>query len=296
MQAMDAADVAAGRSSSPTSSAANGVLEALLVDLGSQIQRGSAVSSEMAEALRFCPTGIPALDADLGGGFPAGRLCEICGAPSSGRTSLALSLLAETLERGVLAAWIDLADAFDPASAIAAGGDLERLLWVRARSEDEALRSSERLLQTEGFELIILDLATASGAVPRTPKRDGRRRSPDRTREQKRDRPRGAGIRDVSWLRMARLAASTRTTLVALSNDSMTGSRAELVLEMRARQAHFLEPPSLLDTLETAAIPKRHRSRPIGRATPLFIDVEPIDAEPVDTEPIDTEPTDSERR
>ena len=52
-----------------------------------------------------------------------------------------------------------------------------------------------------------------------------------------------------------------RVSLVALSNDSMTGSRAELVLEMRARQTRFLEPPSLLDTLETTAIPKRHRNR-----------------------------------
>jgi hypothetical protein len=249
-------------------------LEALLVDLGSQIHRGHTVSQQetTAETLRFCPTGLPALDACLGGGFPYGRLSEICGAPSSGRTSLALGLLAETLERGVLAAWIDLADAFDPASAVAAGSNLEHLLWVRARSEDEALRSCERLLRTEGFELIILDLAlqeapsTIGSTIGRKP------------------RPKKAGvtIRDVSWLRLARLAASTRTVLVALSNTSTTGSRAELVLEMKPLGARFVGPPSLLDALETTAVLRRHRSRPIGQEVSLSMDAEPIHAE---TEP-----------
>jgi hypothetical protein len=247
-------------------------LEALLVDLGSQIHKGSSVSQqqETAEALRFCPTGLPALDARLGGGFPYGRLSEICGTPSSGRTSLVLSLLAETLERGVLAAWIDLADAFDPASAVAAGSDLERLLWVRARSEDEALRSCERLLQTEGFELIVLDLALHE-ALPKTWQETRPKRS-------------GVAIRDVSWLRLARLAASTRAVLVVLSNTSMTGSRAELVLEMKPLGARFVGPPSLLDALDTTAVLRRHRKRPIGQEVLISMGVEPMDAEPTNAE------------
>jgi hypothetical protein len=222
-------------------------LEALLVDLGPQINRAARIApEETAETLRFCSTGFPSLDVRLGGGFPFGRLCEICGPPSSGRTSLALGLLTERLQRGGLAAWIDLADAFDPTSAVATGSDLDRLLWVRARSEDEALRSCERLLQTEGFELIILDLALD-----------------------------GVTIRDVSWLRLARLAASTRTVLVALSNASATGSRAELILEMKPLGARFVGPPNLLDTLETTAVLKRHRSRPIGHEVSLSMSAEP---------------------
>ena len=264
---------------SSTSSKRSSVLEALLVDLGSQIHRGTSVSQkqETAEALRFCPTGLPALDARLGGGFPYGRLCEICGAPSSGRTSLVLSLLAETLERGVLAAWIDLADAFDPAAAVAAGSDLERLLWVRARSEDEALRSCERLLQTEGFELIILDFALPE-ALPET--------LPE-ARRKPRPKSRGVAIRDVSWLRLARLAASTRTVLVVLSNASATGARAELVLEMRPLGVRFVGPPSLLDALETTAVLRRHRNRPIGQEVSLSMDVEPINPEPEPNGPPD---------
>lgn len=249
-----------GVSTSSASLKRSSALEALLVDLGPQIHRGIC-DLRQAEVHRFCPTGLPELDAHLGGGFSYGRLSEICGAPSSGRTALALSLLAETLERGVLAAWIDLADAFDPASALAFGSDLEGLLWVRARSEDEALRSCERLLQTDGFELVILDFALSE--------------APSKKQRGPTSKKRGVGIRDVSWLRLARLAASTRTVLVVLSNASATGSRAELVLEMRPLGVRFVGPPSLLDALETTAVLRRHGKRPIGQEIPLRMDVEP---------------------
>jgi hypothetical protein len=233
----------------------SGALEALLVDLGSQIRRGP--SQEAAEAPQSLATGLGDLDARLGGGFPCGRLSEICGAPSSGRTSLALHLLGETLERGLLAAWVDLADAFDPSSAAACGVDLEHLLWVRPRRLEEALRSCERLLRTEGFELVVLDLS-----LPGT--RAGARAA-------------GAAatlapmVRDVTWLRLARLAASTRTALVALSGARATGSRADLVLEMETRGARFVGPPSLLQSLETSALLRRHRRRPTGARIPLSL-------------------------
>ena len=255
----------------------SGALEALLVDLGSQIQPGSDLEADSAQITtprRFHATGLPDLDTRLGGGFPAGRLSEICGAAfserssgqnsgqSSGRTSLALSLLAETLAQGVLVAWIDLADAFDPQSAaqaiLAHGGeeeDLDRLLWVRARSADESLRSCDRLLQTEGFELVILDLFQP-------------------------ENPQWARIKDVTWLRLAKLAARTRTALVVLSSAPATGSRAELVLEMQARSTHFVGSPSLLEAIETHAVLRRHRSRPTGDRVMLSIRAEAIRAEP----------------
>jgi hypothetical protein len=236
------------RTGPSANSRTSSALEALLVDLGSQVHRG--VSQEAAEILRCCATGLEELDAHLGGGFPIGRLSEICGAPSSGRTSLALSLLTETLNRGVLAAWVDLPDAFDPISATLAGNDLENLLWVRARSSDEALQSCERLLQTEGFELIILDLAT----LPTKPSQTG-------SRSQRGE----MAIRVANWLRLARLASSTRSALVVISNASVTGSQAELILEMKPLAAHFVGPPKLLEALETTAVLQRHRSRPTGQ-------------------------------
>jgi len=310
-------------------------LESLLVDLGSQIRsaaayavaepahlstaRAAGATGHAPDALpdsaalpgrRFHATGIADLDARLGGGFPGGRLSEICGpspsiedpdqepnhAPrkwskppptlSTGRTSLALGMLAETLRTGVLVAWIDLADAFSPEAALAAvlerGGeasDLDRLLWVRARNEDEALRCCERVMRTEGFELVFFD-ACRFETMPR-------RLSPNEPRA-RRARTRGGHpantfgmtfgmtfgktsgktprfqIKDVTWLRLARLAAGTRTTLITLSRTASTGSRAEMILELEAEDARFSDPPYLLEALETRATIRRHRSRPTG--------------------------------
>ena len=260
-------------------------LEALIADLGARIQarpatRGSGgarlrrattrQAAETATLARFHPTGLPDLDAGLGGGFPAGRLCEICGQQdgglSAGRTALALALLAEPLGRGALAAWIDLADAFDPRAAEQTLGAhwappdaLERLLWVRARDEDEALRCCERVLRTEGFELVVFDPFRPALA------------------ERRRERPR-VRVRDVTWLRLARLATGTRTTLVALSQTPSTGARAELVLELRPRGAFFGPPPGLLESVEVEAVLRRHRSRPTGLSWPLCLDTGGRDA------------------
>src|SRR5437763_17189005 len=83
------------------------------------------------DELAIAPTGITALDARLGGGFPRGQLSELVGPRSSGRTSVLLRLLAAATARGELAALVDAGDRFDVASAAAAGIDLEQLLWVR---------------------------------------------------------------------------------------------------------------------------------------------------------------------
>ena len=77
------------------------------------------------------PSGIESLDAVLRGGFPIGAVTEVTGPECSGRTSLAHSFVARVIESGKVAAWIDVSDTFDPASAAAAGIDLRRLLWVR---------------------------------------------------------------------------------------------------------------------------------------------------------------------
>jgi recombination protein RecA len=90
-------------------------------------------------AVELQPCGITELDAVLGGGFPRGSLVELCGPASSGRTSLAFSLLAETTERQQACAFVDVADSLDPLSLAAAGVDLPRLLWIRCgETEDRA--------------------------------------------------------------------------------------------------------------------------------------------------------------
>ena len=90
-------------------------IEALLRDLGSRLRRGSGEASRQTGGIRRHPTGLASLDALLGGGFPSGRLCEIAGPLSSGRTSIALALLAQATRAGEWTAWVDVADALDPA-------------------------------------------------------------------------------------------------------------------------------------------------------------------------------------
>src|SRR5688500_173727 len=78
--------------------------------------------------------GLPALDARLLGGIPRGHLSEIAGDVSSGRTSLAWAWLGAATRRGETVALIDTFDRFDPASAVACGIDLTRMLWVRGQA------------------------------------------------------------------------------------------------------------------------------------------------------------------
>jgi RecA/RadA recombinase len=77
------------------------------------------------------PTGIAVLDQLLHGGLPLGAITELVGPECSGRTSLALSFLAQIANEGKVCAWIDVSNSLHPESAAAAGIDLTRLLWVR---------------------------------------------------------------------------------------------------------------------------------------------------------------------
>jgi hypothetical protein len=175
-----------------------------------------------------------------------GALSEISG--TSGRTSLALALLANTTRRGELAGWVDTADAFDPPSAERLGVDLDRVLWVRARTElegsvedadagssaERALRATERLLQTEGFPLVLLDW---TGSLP-TPK-------------------------VASWIRLTRLAAATRSVLLLLSSERLAGPHAEMAVMMEPARARFTGTPALLEELESRMMLVRNRTAPI---------------------------------
>lgn len=108
------------------------------------------------------PTGIPAIDDLLGGGFPRGQLSEVHGPCSSGRTGLMYSLLARCTAAGGLSAWVDPGDRLDPVSAEAAGVDLGRLLWLRGRKPNalpDSLSAASTVLGSGLFEAVILDLA-----------------------------------------------------------------------------------------------------------------------------------------
>jgi recombination protein RecA len=104
-----------------------------------RLQIESALAARIPAALSPAPrvvrpvasTGIEALDEVLHGGLPIGALTELVGPECSGRTSVALKFVAGLTRSGRVCAWIDVSNALDPASAAAAGVELERLLWVR---------------------------------------------------------------------------------------------------------------------------------------------------------------------
>jgi hypothetical protein len=234
LEAGSRGDAAAQRAGGERGQAAR--LAALLHDLRADVQPGGAPELSTARLA----TGLPAVDRLLGGGFPRGRLAEIAGPVSSGRTSLALALLAETTRRGALASVIDAADAFDPSSADAAGIDLARVLWARPPGIAEALRCAEHVLNAGGFDLVIVDLAFAAA----------------------RERPR---IPDSAWPRLRKSAASADAGLVLLTHGRLAGASADLALELDVANARFAAQPSWLESLESRIQLVRNRAGPTER-------------------------------
>lgn len=94
----------------------------------------AALSPMIQPVARLQASGTPSVDAMLGGGFPLGSLCEFTGVECSGRSSLAVSLLAMTSHQSACA-YIDVSDSFSPHTAAAAGVLLSNLLWVRFPSQ-----------------------------------------------------------------------------------------------------------------------------------------------------------------
>ncbi len=108
---------------------------------------------------RVVPTGFPALDAILGpGGLVHDAQVTLRGDLSSGKTTLALRFVAEAQARGAIAAWLDLARAFDPLEAVARGVDLAWLLVLRAADAAEGLRLAGALLGGRAVEVLVADL------------------------------------------------------------------------------------------------------------------------------------------
>jgi len=91
--------------------------------------------------------------------FTRGSIAEIAGEPSSGKTSLSLTLLARLTAAGEICAVVDSCNSFDPRSAVLAGVELENLLWVKCGGEiEKAFLSADYLVQAKGFGAIWLNL------------------------------------------------------------------------------------------------------------------------------------------
>jgi hypothetical protein len=132
----------------------------------------AALTLKIKQAPELFATGMAEVDAMLGGGIPRSGITEVSGTASTGKTSFALSTLANITQLGNACAWVDVNDALSPESAAAAGVDLRRLLWLRMSAErklkltdkpwsrlEQALRATDLLLQTGGFAAIVLDMS-----------------------------------------------------------------------------------------------------------------------------------------
>ena len=112
------------------------------------------------------PTGSISLDAALGiGGLPRGRIVEIYGPEASGKTTLALHVVAETQKRGGEAAYIDVEHALDPVYARALGVDVDSLLVSQPDTGEQALEIMEALIRSGAVDIVVLDSVAA--LVPR---------------------------------------------------------------------------------------------------------------------------------
>ena len=152
----------------------------------------AGLDAGLAPAAHACAAGAPG----EGGGLPRGQLSDMVGPQSSGRTTLLLQILAAATRRGEIAALVDTFDCLDLPSVVAAGVDLDRLLWIRghaiSRSQasapgpqsrawaaglslrpealidriiERALKALNLVLQAGGFGVVALDLADASPAA-----------------------------------------------------------------------------------------------------------------------------------
>ena len=117
-------------------------------------------------AVDFIPTGSLALDVALGiGGLPKGRIVEIYGPESSGKTTLALHVVAEAQKRGGEVAFVDAEHALDPTYARALGVNVEEMLIAQPDTGEQALEITEALVRSGAIDVIVVDSVAA--LVPR---------------------------------------------------------------------------------------------------------------------------------
>lgn len=162
------------------------------------------------DPIRVAPTGVPALDRALSGGWRIGAMSELVGRRASGRTAVVLRTLSEATRRGQVAALVDTLDRFDPVRAEAAGVTLSSLLWVRGaplvaerahppmieHAVKQAVRACDLILRAGGFAVVVLDLADVS---PR----------------------RVQALPAITWLRLAHTNEGTDTVCLLMGDASI---------------------------------------------------------------------------
>ncbi len=144
-------------------------IEAALAQIDKQFGKGSIMrlGSRDKVDVPAIPTGSLSLDAALGvGGLPRGRVCEIFGPESSGKTTLALHVIAEAQRRGGMAAFVDAEHALDAVYAGKLGVDTDNLLVSQPDSGEQALEIAEVLIRSGAVDVLVVDSVAA--LVPRS--------------------------------------------------------------------------------------------------------------------------------
>ncbi len=161
-------EVVSETSPQPENSPRQQALEIALTTIEKQFGRGAIMTmgGDEPRHIASVPTGSLALDVALGiGGLPRGRIVEIYGPESSGKTTLTLSAIAQAQKAGGLAAFIDAEHAFDPEYAKKLGINLDELLIAQPDTGEQALEIVETLVRSNALDMIVID--SVSALVPR---------------------------------------------------------------------------------------------------------------------------------
>ena len=143
-------------------------LEAALGQIEKQFGKGSVMKLGEYKTMNVeaIPTGALSLDVALGiGGIPKGRIIEVYGPESSGKTTVALHTVAEAQKQGGIAAFIDAEHALDPVYAKALGVDIDNLIISQPDTGEQALEIAEALIRSGAIDIIVVDSVAA--LVPR---------------------------------------------------------------------------------------------------------------------------------
>ncbi|MBQ5835686.1 MAG: recombinase RecA [Bacteroidaceae bacterium] len=139
-------------------------LQAAMAKIEKDFGKGSIMKlgDEKIEAVDVIPTGSLALDAALGvGGYPKGRIIEIYGPESSGKTTLAIHAIAEAQRAGGIAAFIDAEHAFDRFYAAKLGVNVDELLISQPDNGEQALEIADQLIRSSAIDVIVVDSVAA---------------------------------------------------------------------------------------------------------------------------------------
>ena len=139
-------------------------LEAALGQIEKQYGKGAVMKlgDHSHMQVETVPTGSLSLDIALGmGGVPKGRIVEIYGPESSGKTTVALHMVAEVQKRGGIAGFIDAEHALDPVYARNIGVDIDELYISQPDSGDQALEIADQLIRSSAIDIIVIDSVAA---------------------------------------------------------------------------------------------------------------------------------------